>query len=574
MERESPQFLAAMRDFRRARQRAFLERILARIKRHSADLLDYDEVHEKLQAGQALEQRLETVPLDAIVGSVGRYTDFTRTFLPRHRSSQTRWAAVKAALPEIEAFPPITVYQIDQAYFVLDGNHRVSIARQAGAKQIKAYVTPIATRVPLAPDMEPDDLIRQENYALFLETTGLDESRPKADFTVTEPGQYGVLLEQISAHQVQTLARESLSFRQAAARWHDDVYAPIIALIRQQRILRHFPKRTETDLYAWIARHQERLKGALGWEAPTEAVANELVARYSPSPQQFLARVKGRIRAALTPEPLEAGPPPGQWRQEHRQSRQLFHEILVPLSGAETGHRTLDQALIFARREGSRLHGLHVTNPEEQSSQAAAAAIEAEFWARCTAADVSCDMAQAAGELLDELLQRARWADLVIYSIAHPPYEQPLGRLNSDFNGLIRQSPRPTLVVPGASAPMNAALLAYDGSPKANEALFVAAYLAGRWSIPLTVVSVNEAGRPAESPLDAAQSYLAERQVQATLIAESGAAAEAIERAATTHQCDFIIMGGYGFGPLLEVVMGSTVDKILRLRHWPVLICR
>ena len=98
---------------------------------------------------------------DAIVGSVGRYADFTRSFLPRRESSARRWAAVRTALPDVAAFPPITVYQVGEAYFVLDGNHRVSVARQAGATHIPAYVTEIETPVPLTPDARPDELICQ-----------------------------------------------------------------------------------------------------------------------------------------------------------------------------------------------------------------------------------------------------------------------------------------------------------------------------------------------------------------------------------------------------------------------------
>ena len=106
------------------------------------------------------------------------------------------------------AFPPITVYQVGEAYFVLDGNHRVSVARQAGATHIPAYVTEIETPVPLTPDARPDELICQAKQADFLVETGLGETRPSTDFGVTAPGQYRVLLEQIAAHR-QRLARDA-----------------------------------------------------------------------------------------------------------------------------------------------------------------------------------------------------------------------------------------------------------------------------------------------------------------------------------------------------------------------------
>ena len=130
------------------------------------------------------------------------------------------------------------------------------------------------------------------------------------------------------------------------------------------------------------------------------------------------------------------------------------------------------------------------------------------------------------------------------------------------------------MVVSGVPVPLDRALLAYDGSAKSKEALFVSAYLAGKWEIPLVVITVTEGGRTADDILDHARNYLAARGVSATFVTERGSTVEEIEKAARTHRCDFIIMGGYGFKPLLEVILGSTADKILRLRHWPVLICR
>jgi nucleotide-binding universal stress UspA family protein len=117
-------------------------------------------------------------------------------------------------------------------------------------------------------------------------------------------------------------------------------------------------------------------------------------------------------------------------------------------------------------------------------------------------------------------------------------------------------------------------LLAYDGSPKSQEALFVATYLAGRWRIPLVVVTVLEKGGATPATLTQAQSYLEARGAQATLLAESGSVAETILQVAAAYQSNLIIMGGYGSTPVLEVVLGSVVDQILRQSRQPLLICR
>jgi hypothetical protein len=132
--------------FRRARKRATLEDVVARLTGKSADLLCYPDVREVLEIEGSEARVLKEIPLDAIVGSVERCGDFTRSFLPRKPISQHRWTSVEMALVK---WPPIEVYEIDQAYFVLDGHHRVSVARQRGVSHIYAYVTEVCTRVPL-----------------------------------------------------------------------------------------------------------------------------------------------------------------------------------------------------------------------------------------------------------------------------------------------------------------------------------------------------------------------------------------------------------------------------------------
>lgn len=122
-------YYRAVRDFRAARRKAALQEILARITGQSAELLSYDEVRRQLRALEGGKTQLREIPLDAIVGSVGRYTDFTRDFLSRRDSDQQRWVNVMEKATGQVGLPQIEVYQIGDVYFVLDGNHRVSVAR-------------------------------------------------------------------------------------------------------------------------------------------------------------------------------------------------------------------------------------------------------------------------------------------------------------------------------------------------------------------------------------------------------------------------------------------------------------
>ena len=131
-------FQMAIQDFQSARQKAGIQEVLARITGKSTRLLSYEEVAEKLKLHARTERGIQQVPLDAIVGSVGRYTDFTRTFLPRRAGDQQRWANVKTAFLEYDAnLPPIELYKVGEVYFVVDGNHRVSIAKQEASLPLK-----------------------------------------------------------------------------------------------------------------------------------------------------------------------------------------------------------------------------------------------------------------------------------------------------------------------------------------------------------------------------------------------------------------------------------------------------
>jgi nucleotide-binding universal stress UspA family protein len=572
-------YYSAAEDFRRARRRAALEQVMARLTGKPADLLSYEEVRQKLKATGSREGGLKDIPLDAIVGSVGRYTDFTRGFLPRQDSDEARWARVKLAMTDLRGVPPIEVYQIGEAYFVLDGNHRVSVARQLGATHIEAYVTEIHTKVPLSPADRLDDLILKAEYADFLEHTRLDEHRPEANLSLTAPGGYQALDEHIQVHRyfMGLEQRREIPYEEAAAHWYDVVYLPVVQVMQERNILRDFPGRTEADLYLWVAEHRAELEQELGWEIPPGAAAADLAAQASPKPERVVARVGERILDTLIPDELEAGPPPGEWRTEYlaaRQDKRLFADILVAVNGEACGWHALAQALEIARRDGARLLGLHVVPTEDQQESQAAQAVKAEFERRCEMAGVAGKLALAVGKVPRTICERARWADLIVLNLAYPPAPQPLARLGSGFRTLIRGCPRPVLAVPGATSPLSRALLAYDGSPKAQEALFVATYLAGRWQIPLVVVTVIESDRATPETLARAQDYLETHGVQATFVEENGPVAEALLETAEARQSDLIIMGGYGRSPLVEAVLGSVVDQVLRTTRQPTLICR
>jgi len=206
----------SLHDFDSARRKVFVQRILTFITRQSIDLLPFEQVHEQLRLRDRHYQGLSEVPLNQIVGSVGRYQDFTRTFLPRRDELRERWAAVEDRVKE-GGLPPVELYKVGEVYFVRDGNHRVSVARAQRVPDIEAFVWEYPSLVPLI-----------EHIAVHRYYLGQQNDR-------------------------------EFSAEEAVTSWYDNAYLPIIRAIRKHGILKQFPGRTEADLYIWISRWQHEL---------------------------------------------------------------------------------------------------------------------------------------------------------------------------------------------------------------------------------------------------------------------------------------------------------------------------
>lgn len=281
--------------YQNARFQAFLNDLMGLLRGQSAELLSFDDVKARLRLREESYKGLQNVPVDKIVGSVGRYRDFTKNFLPRRSTSRERWSRVYAQVNSMEGVPPVELYKVGDAYFVRDGNHRVSVARQIGAKTIEAHVTELPTSIKLEPGMSLEDLDRVSAYAAFLEETGLDNTRPHhQSLELTEPTRYSELLGHIYLHKglLEHQKGRSFTIEEAAADWYDNVYRPAVTLIRKYNILEHMENRTETDLYLWMVDHLREMRDELGEKARSrtfsDALVDFLAERRIPVPKDLL----------------------------------------------------------------------------------------------------------------------------------------------------------------------------------------------------------------------------------------------------------------------------------------------
>jgi len=227
--------------------------VTARILGKQRELLSFEKVKQEAKVTGLYQRYLDDIPIQAIIGSVGRYQDFDDQFLPLDDSDAGRWARVKLA-QESEGLPPIEVYKVSDIYFVLDGHHRVSIAREISMDTIEAYVNPMRANITISPEDDHDDVILKAERADFLAKTRLDEIFPKMEFSVTLPGRYKKLFEHILVHQYYLgLERErDISLNEAVRSWVEIVYQPAVESIEQCGILLAFAGRTQADMYLWI----------------------------------------------------------------------------------------------------------------------------------------------------------------------------------------------------------------------------------------------------------------------------------------------------------------------------------
>ncbi len=566
-------FTSALEDFRKARRQATLKSILTWMRgKRQEELLPYEAVRRKLQAIETADRKLEDIRITSIVGSINRYTDFTRDFLPKKSISAERWARVKAASSDMAGLPPIEVYQIGEVYFVQDGNHRVSIARQSGASSIQAYVRRVQSRIPLTPDITPDELIIKSEYIDFLNATKIDEFRPHTDLNTTSPGGFPFMLQQIEAVQfaIEQRKDEKVSMEEAVQYWHDRIYLPIVSIVRENKLLSDFPHRTETDLFIWLVRYQRELVNELGWEISFDTAARMIQSTLSQKMKQKFMDFWDK----LLPEKIKPSPRVGDWRKQQLAAKQgrLFAEILVLINGQEKGWNVMDFGCDIAREEGSQIYGLHIRSNRTHLNKEEVQSMNNKFNQYSESYGVYGKLVfESTGRPNQLILKRAHIADLVVLPMKHSKMERKSGLLDS----LIHRCPTPIFIVhENACIPIKKGLLAYNQSPKAEEALFLATYLAKFREIPLVVLTVIDQKETKNQALAIAYDYLDRYNIEAEFIKASGPPGVAVTTLAQETQCDLIITGGYGTSPLKKLFTGSAIDEIIRNTQQSILICK
>jgi len=560
----------ALEDFRRARSKAAMQRFWAGIKGRSLDLLPYDEISTKLRAVSRTDRGVKQVPLKDIIGSVNRIQDFDRNFLPLRDDDIHRWAGVKTAMtsPLAKGVPPVSLYQIGNAYFVLDGNHRVSIAKEMGMETIEAYVTEIKTKVPVPSTLTSDELILKTAYVDFLEDTQIDQILPGFDFSLHLVENYPLLKEHISVHQYYMGIENDrpVSFEEAVLDWYETLYSPVVASIESSGLHHAFRDLTLTDLYLWLLDQQQSLQQDLGITLKHENVLDYAADQEGIKHEYGWSTAEEQIMQVL----LKGNEQPQNPYQDC-----LFQHITVALSQDDPDWIALEQAIYLNRCSGGAIRGVHVENPSGKKVSKDIDCYQQRFDQRLAQAGMTGKFFLRQGEPASALLEFSLLSDLLVLKLNYPPAANLMDRISHGIITILQQSRRPVLFVKEDPLPVSSILLPFDGGQRSKEALFVAAYYAARYGCPLHLLLVTKGSEKDEVNRYYAQTYLERLEVKAEYHQGTSESFTAdVVSLAETLSVSTLILGGYENTTILDRVFSQSIDEILAKVSIPVMICQ
>lgn len=253
-------------------------------------LLDLDSIINNLEHTHLENRGVEAIPIDKIVGSLGRYQDFSEEFLPHTVHTDARYESIKQAMLAGKMFPPIKVYQIFDRYFVIDGHHRVTAAKkELNAAAIDAEVTEVHFALDLSPDKKyiyntekaKDFLIMLEEDAFQIKTS-LRNGVLIHPLKVTDLTSFAKLYEEIldfrRSYNGGGLAKKAVI--NASYLWYEKRFLPSVKIILEEGLLHLFPNRTYTDLYLWIQQHKYYLSQQAGHDVGFDFTKDDFVQKF------------------------------------------------------------------------------------------------------------------------------------------------------------------------------------------------------------------------------------------------------------------------------------------------------
>lgn len=267
----------------------------------------------------------------------------------------------------------------------------------------------------------------------------------------------------------------------------------------------------------------------------------------------------------------------------------MIKNILVAQDGSVNGKAALDYSMWLSKKFGAGLIGLHVVDvvslegpflhdlsgslgfePFLNFSTRMREALESRgktilsaFEEACAENKAECESQIAFGIVANEICDKAKVADLVVVGRRGVNAQFEYGLLGSTTESVLRRSPKPVLVVPEKFTEPKKPLLAYDGSPNASKAMGSAAEWAKTLGLALTVLTASATGEE-EALLNEARQYLKPYGIETKFVSLKGDAPIVIESYYKDNGHDLLFMGTSHHSRLVEMVLGSTTEHVMR----------
>ncbi len=279
----------------------------------------------------------------------------------------------------------------------------------------------------------------------------------------------------------------------------------------------------------------------------------------------------------------------------------MIKHILLALDSSDHARTAFQYALWLAERFQAELSGLHVidlvsvegpffqdisgalgfepyldvTGKVRQALHERGQQLLAEFTTTCAERKIAHKTALVTGVIANEICERTRTSDLVVIGHRGNNERFSTGLLGGTAESVTRKSPCPVFITPMQFQPITNPLLAYDGSPRASSAMHLAAEFCAALRLPLTVLSVAHREKNGEEKnLEEARHYLSSYGMPLTLRHTVGHANQQIVEYIKGQGHDLLFIGAYGHSRIIEMVLGSTTEYVLRNAPCPVFLSR
>jgi hypothetical protein len=267
--------------FLRERRRQALSSIAARLRAEPDDIsemLPFEEVVHALGRRGERDLGVRPIPLESIVGTVDRRRrEFDRSFRPTSFELRARWERIAAARRRGETMPPIEVYRIGELHFVIDGHHRVSVARALGDATIEARVREVRTKLGAGRELRPRDLPLKKHERVFRERVPLPPAE-RSRIVLADEWRYAQLaaLAEAWGFRASHARGHLLSRPEMAISWFHEEYEPVVEALRDAAV---GGEGTEAERYLRIAMLRYLLLHTHDW---SEDVAQRLLGEVGP----------------------------------------------------------------------------------------------------------------------------------------------------------------------------------------------------------------------------------------------------------------------------------------------------